>query len=158
MASGDTLLELHPLGNEYSGTDAAVLAKRNGIWVLVYTKDVSDDAIWTRVMPSYGSTGITAKLHVTSPATSGNMDWDVALSRLTALDIDGHTFGSAISVDNTNINGTSGIPTIVSVALLTAEMDSVVAGDWFQIKITRDGSPDTTDDDLQLGFVEIQET
>jgi len=162
MASGDTLYpHLLPSANEYGAADAAMFATRTGIPMLVFTQDVSDDAIWTLKMPQHYSaspTGIDVLLEVTSPATTGNMDWDVALMRLTAQNIDTAAFATAISVDNTNVSASVGIPIIVTVSLLAAEMDAVVRGDLFSIKITRDGSPDTTADDLQLLSVEIRET
>lgn len=160
MASGETLFTLNPQSWTQPASNAAVPARRNGIPNLEFSQDASDEAIWTLLMPSYYDNvdGITLKLHVTSPATTGNMDWDAQLSLLTGIDIDSHVYDVVTSTDNTNVNGTSGIPTIVEIIIPKADMDAVVKGNWFLLKIIRDGTPDTTADKLELGMVEVLET
>jgi len=137
MATGNTLYpHLSPASNEYGAADAAMFAVRAGIPMLVFTQGVTDDAIWTLKMPQHYSAspiGIDVLLEVTSPASGAtDMDWLVALMRLTTVDIDIATFATAQSTLNTSISGTSGISVIVTVSLTAAQMGSVVRGGFVQ--------------------------
>jgi len=163
MASGDTLLTATPYANEPPATGGASIDTRNSHPVLDFDADANESAVFSGVMPSgYAGGGVTVYLHYSmTTAESGDIDWDVAFERIgeAGQDIDSDGFASAISVDNTTVPGTSGVIDVVAVAFDNgAQMDSVVAGDGFRVKVTRDAVSDTAASDAELRFVEIRET
>ena len=94
-------------------------------------------------------------------ATSGDIDWDVALERIgdQQQDIDSDGFVAVNGVDNTAVPGTSGLVDIVAVTFTDgADMDSVAVGEAFRLKVTRDAASDTAAGDAELVAVEIKET
>ena len=164
MASGDTLIIFTPLANEPPTSNYATLDTRNNHPCLDFDASTNESAIFSGIMPqSYaGTTGITVYLHYAmSTATSGDIDWDIALERIgdQQLDIDADSFAAVNSVDNTTVPGTSGNVDIVSIAFTDgADMDSVAAGEAFRLKVTRDAANDTAAGDAELFKVEIRET
>ncbi len=163
MAAGDTLLIFTPLGNEPPTTNYATLDTRNQHPVLDFDPTTNESAVFTAIMPRhYGGGGITVYLHYAmSSAEANTVDWDAAFERIgdQQLDIDGDGFAAVQSVDNTTVPGTTGLVDIVSIAFANgAEMDSVVVGESFRLKVTRDASNDDAAGDAELVAVEIRET
>ena len=163
MASGDTLLVFTPLQNEPPASNFATLDLRNLHPVLDFDATTSESAVFRAVMPrSYAGGGITVYIHYAmSSATSGTVDWDVALERIgdQQLDIDGDSFAAVNSVDNTTVPGTAGLVDIVTIAFTDgADMDSVAVGELFRLKITRDAANDDAAGDAELVAIEIKET
>ncbi len=164
MASGDTLITKDAQEAAYpTDVTAATPDVRSGTDIHVNDFDASaDESVdFKCIMPQhYAGGGVTVLLHVmASTATSGNMGWDVQFSRLTGEDADAHAFAAANSSTDAT-NGTSGIPTIVSIAFTDGvDMDSVVAGDTFLCRATRNVDPsDTVTGDLEKTGLEIRET
>lgn len=160
MASGDTLADIQPTGSDQSGTPAT-FDTRNGQTVLDFDASSNEDATFKRIMPAhYDGGGLTVTTHwAMSSATSGDIDVDVQLERQTGLDIDGDSFAAANSTDNTTVPGTAGQEFTVDVTFTDgADMDSVVAGDLYRIRITRDAVSDTASGDAELLGVEVKET
>lgn len=164
MASGDTLICVTPLGNEPPSSNYATADVRNGHPVLDFDTTTQESAIWTCVMPrNYANTtGITVYVHaMLSSATSGTVGWDIALERMSdaTTDLDSDSFATAQTVTATTVPGTSGVVLVLNVAITKgANMDSVVAGDSFRLRVRRDVSNDTASGDAELIAVEIKET
>lgn len=163
MASGDTLLIFTPQANEPPASNYATLDTRNNHLVLDFDDATNESAIFKGVMPqSYAGGGVTVYLHYAmTSATSGDIDWDVEFELIgdADQDLDSDGFAAANSVDNTTVPGTSGHVDVVSVAFTDgADMDSVLAGDAFRLRVTRDAASDTASGDAELIAVEIRET
>lgn len=162
MASGNTLAIFTPLGNEPPATNYATIGSRNGHPTLQYDDTTGWAAIFTAVMPQTYSntTGITVYIAASAVATSGTMGWLVALERMdTGTDIDGDSFAGDQTVTAATVPGTSGQPLTLNVAITKgANMDSVVAGDPFRLRITRDVANDTAVGNTEILAVEIRET
>lgn len=163
MASGDSLLTFHPFHNEPPASNFATLDTRNLHPVLDFDAATNEDAVFTGVMPQhYDGGGVTVRIgYSMTSATTGDVDLDVAFERIgdQQLDVDADSFAAVNSIDNTTVPGTSGNVDVVSVTFTDgADMDSVAAGEQFRLKVTRDAVSDTASGDLELHFVEIQET
>lgn len=163
MASGDTLYQWHAYNNEPPATNYALLNTRNQHPTLDFDDTTNEDAVFSAIMPQhYGGGGVTVFLHYAmATATSGDIDWDAAFELIgdQDQDLDSDGFAAANSVDNTTVPGTSGLVDIVSIAFSDgADMDSVLVGDGFRLKITRDAVSDTATGKGQLRFVEMRET
>lgn len=164
--SGQTLATFFPTDNEPPSSNYATFDVRNGRPVLIFPDAVVYVAIFTGVMPRrYGGGGLTILLNWMSAGTSTNKAcFSATLERVDVgtTDLDANSFGTQV-IDTTGIAGksTSGIQSQTSIALTTgAQMDSVVAGDCYRLKITREtgGANDTLASDVQLVSIEIKET
>jgi hypothetical protein len=163
MASGDTLASwtafaaAPPPAANYATVDV-----RNNHEVLDFDDTTSEAAHFASVMPQNYSdtTGVTVYVtSASSSATSGTVGWTIEFERVTGLDVDADSFASAQTITATNVSGTSGIPTTRSVAVTKgANMDSVVAGDDYRVRVKRDTANDTAAGDAELISVEIRET
>lgn len=163
MASGDTLLIFTPQCNEPPASNFATFDLRNQHPVLDFDDTTNEVAVFSGVMPRhYGDGGVTLYYHYAmTSAEADTVDWDGAFERIgdQQLDIDGDGFAAVQSVDNTTVPGTTGLVDVVSIAFTNgAEMDNVVAGEGFRLKVTRDASNDDAAGDAELLFVEIKET
>jgi len=164
MASGNSLLIFHPYHNAPPTTAYATLDTRNQHPCLDFDATTNEVAIFSAVMPQNyaGTTGVTVYLHYAmSTATADTVDWDVAWERIgdQQLDIDSDSWAAGNSVDDTTVPGTSGLVDIVSVAFTDGtDMDQVVAGESFRLKVTRDAQSDDATGDAELYKVEVRET
>ncbi len=163
MATGQTLVKFTPLNLEPPAANYATLDTRNIHPALDFNDTTNETAMFSAVMPqNYTGGGVTVYLHYAmTSAVANDIDWDVAFERIgdQQLDIDGDSFAAVNSVDNTTVPGTTGNVDIVSIAFTDgADMDSVVAGEGFRLKVTRDAANDTATGDAELLFVEIRET
>lgn len=163
MASGNSLCSFFPADNEPPAANYATLDTRNNHNVLDFDGSTNESAVFTGVMPQhYAGGGVTVYIHYSmTSATTDDVDWDVAFERIgdQQLDIDADSFAAVQSVDGTVVPGTSGFVDVVSIPFTNgAQMDSVVAGELFRLKITRDAVSDTDATDAELHTVEIRET
>lgn len=162
MASGDTLLTFVPYDNEPPSTLYALLSTRNGHPILQFDDTTAWSAVFTAVMPrNYSAaTGVTVYVIATAIAVTGTMGWTVEFERMdAATDIDADSFASAQTITAVTVPGTSGDPLALNVAVTAgANMDSVVAGDVFRIRIKRDVANDTAAGNTELLAVEVKET
>lgn len=164
MASGNTLATLFPYSNEPPAASYATLDLRNGHPCLDFDGSADEEAIFTGIMPqNYDGGGVTVILKVRfTSATSGNAFFQAGFERMTGLDVDADSFAAFQGAD-ADPNGTSGIETACSIPFTNgAQMDSVVAGDEFRLKVRRDadgtvGTDDVTTD-AELYAIEIRET
>lgn len=163
MASGDSLVVFRPRHAEPVSSNGATFDLRNQHLVLDFDDTTNESAVFGSVLPqSYGGGGITVYIHyLMTSATSGDIDWDVAIERIGdgQQDIDSDGFAAVNSVDNTTVPATSGHLDIVSVTFTNgADMDSLAVGEGFRIKITRDAASDTATGDAELWAIEIRES
>ena len=164
MATTDTLLIFTPQANAPPATSYATFDTRNAHLVLDFDGAADEEAVFTGIMPAnYDGGGLTVKVHVAfTTATSGTANIECHLERITGLDIDGDSFATFQDVEVT-ANGTSGIEVVGSITFTSgAQMDSIVVGDLFRLKIRRDADgTNGTDDivtDMELLGIEVTET
>lgn len=164
--SGQSLCAFFPTDNEPPSSNYATFDVRNGHPILVFPDAVVYVAIFTGVMPSkYAAGGVTVVINWMNSTTSTNkVCWSATLERVDVgtTDLDSDSFGTQV-IDTTGVaaNATSGIQSQTSIGLTTgANMDSVVAGDAYRLKITRETGQanDTQAGDAQLVSIEIKET
>lgn len=167
MASGDTLVTFFPYDNEPTSANFATIDLRNGHPTLDFDGTTDEEAVFTGILPrNYASGGLTVLLHVAfTSATSGSARWQADIERINdgTLDIDADSFTGSFQSAAGNPNGTSGIPTLVTITFTDgSQMDSLAAGEMFRLKIRRDadgtsGTDDVTTDAELIG-IEIKET
>lgn len=172
--TGDLLAVFVPQHAELPATNYATLdaiaAATGSRPCLDFDSATDESAIFTGTMPNNYSaaTGVTVKIKFSmDSANTGtkNVVWDVAFERCedaVALGPAGNDFAAVNSVtavvDNTanNLEVSTGVVTFTA----GADMDSVVAGDVFRLKLTRDANnvSDDATGDAQVIAVEIWET
>jgi hypothetical protein len=166
MASGDTLLTFFPYANEPPAANYATLDTRNLHPCLDFDGSTDEEAVFTGILPRhYAGGGLTVYLHVAfTSALSGNAFWQAAIERINdaGLDIDSDSFASFQGAAG-NPNGTSGILTLVTITFSSgAQMDSLVAGEMFRLKVRRDadgtGGADDVTTDGELFACEVKES
>lgn len=161
MASGDTLLELSPLAAELPATLYGLLGLRNQHPTIQFDPATAWNVNWTGVLPRhYAGGGITVSIWWTSPAVTGNVIWLVSIERMdAATDLDADSFAATQTV-TTAVQATSGAPSISAIPLTNAQIDGLLAGEAFRIKIQRDAAnaSDTCANNAELLIVEIKET
>lgn len=166
MASGNTLLVFTPQANQPPAASYATPDVRNGLLVLDFDAAADEHAIFVGILPRhYGGGGLTVYLHLMfSSATSGAARFIAALERHLAGtdDSDADSFATGVSGAATAVSP-SGTEVVLAIAFTEgAQMDNLVVGERFRLKITRDADGSTgTDDatgDAELVAVEIKET
>lgn len=160
MASGNTLAVFMPYQNEPPATIYATLDLRNGQPCLDFDGTADEEAVFSGIVPShYAAGGFTVILHVAfTSATSGTANIELTVERGTT-DKDADSF-AAFTDASAVPNATSGIETQVTIAM--ANMDAIVAGDTFRLKVRRDADgTNGTDDivsDMELFGIELRES
>jgi len=164
MASGDTLPILTAHQAISPASAGAPHSSRNLHPIMVFDDTTNWSTIFTCIMPQNyaATTGVTVYLHYSmATATADTVDWDVSFERIgdQQLDVDGDSFAAVNSVDNTTVPGTAGLVDVVNVPFTAgADMDSVVKGELFRLKVTRDAVSDDATGNAELHAVEIRET
>jgi hypothetical protein len=162
MAAGDTLVVFDPRSYTPVASNGAYLAIRNARPVLVFPTGANHLADFAFRMPQhYGGSGLDVIVtFVAESVTSGDVDWDAQIERVgTSLDVDGDSFAAANSTDNTSVSGTNGVPVEATIAFTDgADMDSLAAGEWGRLRLTRDDASDTVSEGVQVLGVEIRES
>jgi hypothetical protein len=151
MATGNHLSYFGAKSNEPPTTAFATLDTRGtGHVVLDFDASTDEEAVFRGVMPAtYAGGGITLKLYfMATSATSGNVVWQAAFERMSGQDADSDGFAAFQASGQVAANGTSGIESIGTITFTNgAQMDSVVAGDHYRLKIRRDADSTTATDD-----------
>lgn len=163
MASGNTLLVFGPASNQPPAAAFATVDTRNSIMVLDFDASTDESAVFVGVMPrNYAGGGLTITGHAMhSSATSGTSRWQGQIERMNT-DEDADSFATAASAACA-ASATSGIISTFTLTFASgAAMDSLVAGEPFRLKITRDadgtsGTDDATGD-AEIVSIEIRET
>ena len=169
MASGDTLVVFTPLHNEPPSSNFATLDLRNNIPVLDFDDTTDEEAVFSGVMPRhYGGGGVTVTLGwmaTDTTVTPHNAVWQAAFKSVSddADDLDSKAFAAlntSGAVAEASASGEVAYDTITFTD--GADMDSVAAGEFFQLKVRRDADDtsgtDSLTDDAELVFIEIKET
>lgn len=133
---------------------------RNGHPTLAFDQTTNESAMFHDVMSNdYANGNLTVDIDWrAASATSGDVKWNVAFERTAVKDIDSDGF-AAIQTATDAANGTSGIKTRTSITFTQAQADSIVAGDDYRIRITRDASNGGDDmvGDAQVSRVSIRQ-
>lgn len=164
MASGNSLIAWNALSGEPPASNYATLDTRNTHPCLDFDQTTGETAYFSGVMPQHYSaaTGVTVILHWAGSAAGTNtVGWLVALERMGdgGTDIDSDSFAADTTVTAEAADATSGILDVSSCTITAgANMDSVVAGDLFRLRVTRDVANDTLAGDAELYAVEVRET
>lgn len=163
MASGDTLITFGVQANQPPAANYATLDTRNSHPVLDFDPTTDESAVFSDVMPRhYSGNGITVTVEwMATTGTTGNVIWQGAFERGdTGTDLDTDSFATAQSV-TTAAPGTNGAPAYSAITFSNAQIDSLVAGEGFRFKLTRNASSasDTmTGSDAEVLRVELKET
>lgn len=155
-----TLLIFTALHAEYPASAFATFDTRNLHAILDFDDTVDESAIFSAVLPrSYDASGLKIWIHFAmETAVTGNVIWKVAFERIgEVLDIDADSFAAAQSTGAITVPGTSGMIEMASVTLTDgAQIDGLLAGEGFRMKITRDAVTDTAVDDAEILYIEIE--
>jgi len=149
-----------PLAAEFPAANFPAPTLINRRPALAFDAATNETCQWSCVAPQ-GLTGTLTALiyYIMASATSGDTDWDVSLEAVTdgdAVDLDaGDSFATVNSTDNTTVPATAGYLDVVSVTLTNA--DSIAAGDYFRLRLTRDAASDTGAGDAYVLAVELRD-
>ncbi len=113
----------------------------------------------------YSNGGVTCTVGVMSTTATGDMSWKIFFKSFTnnapGDDMDVKQFAAPRSNATINSPTTVGAIRYFTIAFTDgAQMDSVVAGEWFHILLMRDAQDTTNDDmtgDAQVLFIEMKE-
>ena len=163
MASGDTLLTFFPRSFEPPASDAAAPSARNAHLVVDFDDSANESMMWTAIMPRhYRGGGLTVRVHFAmKTAVEGTVDWDVCFERIGEgqQDIDEDGFAAAQSADDNTVPATCGHVAVAEITLSDgAQIDGILAGELFRMKLTRDAASDDAAGDAQVLAVEVRES
>lgn len=166
MASGDTLCVFMPVAGEPPATNYATLDARNVVMVLDFDDTTDESMQFAGFMPrNYGGGGITVTVGwMATSATSGTISLDVAFKSVSddADDLDSKAFAAANNGNPTTASASGEVDYAAITFTDGADMDSVAAGEYFRMLVTRDADGTTSTDDMtgdmELVFIEIRET
>lgn len=155
-------ISFKPYDNEPPATNYATLGIRNSRPTLDFDTTTQEAAVFSGVLPTgYAGGGVRVTVFCAlATATTGTVGWDVAFERTDAsgLDIDADSFATAQTITATTVPSTSGKVLALSVNVANgADMDGLIAGELFRIRVRRDVASDTAAGDAQLLAVSIRE-
>ena len=162
MATGDTLAVFTPTHNEPTTVNPATLDVRGDHLVLDFDDSTDEYAVLSAVLPrQYKGGGLTVTLiWAATTATTGNVEWTVRFERLqeSADDLDSDSFATAQTAIIATAS-TLGQVKYTEIAFTNSEIDGLLAGERFRLKITRNanGASDTMTGDAELVAVELRE-
>jgi len=165
MASGDRLGFWDATNNHPPSSGFAQYDTRNSHPILRFDPSTVEDAIFSGEMPPwYAGGSVKLRLFVGfDTATTGASRWQTDFERTqdAVLDVDADSFSGTFQNNGLTVPGTAGIFTWLEITHTSGQMDGVVAGDPFRIKVRHDATGTTgTDDatgDHELMFVEMVE-
>ena len=149
------------LQNEPPASNYATIDARNSRPVLDFDASTQETAIFSGVIPDGydSSSGLTVDLHwAATSATSGTIGWDLAFEKSTGLDGDSDSFGTTKTAIAATVPAAAGERTKTSVVFAHAEIDGLVAGDEFRLRVRRDVASDSATGDAELSKVVVRQT
>lgn len=153
------LIAFTPLSAEFPAANFPQLQQINRRPVLSYDASTNETAQWTCKMPAFTGALTTVISYIMATATSGDVDVDVSIEAVTdadATDLDAaDSFDSVNSTDNVTVPGTAGYMDEISVTL--TNNDSIAAGDYFRLRVTRDAASDGASGDMHVLAVELRD-
>ncbi len=166
MASGDSLCFLTPMMGEPPTSNFATLDTRNVVTVLDFDDSTDESIQFAGGMPlHYAGGGITVTVGwMATTATSGTISLDVAFKSVSddADDLDSKSFAAANNVNPTTASASGEVDYVDITFADGADMDSIAAGEYFRMLVTRDADGTTSTDnlsgDMELVFVAIKES
>ncbi len=149
-----------PGSAEFPSSNYPALTLVNRRFALAFDATTNETAQWTAVAPQGLTGALTAIVtYIMASATSGDVDVDVSIEAVSdgdATDLDaGDSFDTVNSTDNTTVPATAGYIDQISVTLTNA--DSLAAGDYFRLRLTRDAASDTGAGDMYVLSVELRD-
>jgi hypothetical protein len=163
MATGNRLATFGALNNEPPATAPMTFDVRNAQPVLDGDADADESMIVSSVLPAYyAGGGIRVKVHYSmSSATSGNVRLDAAIERVgdEVQDTDSDGFAVAQSVTDA-VPATNGHVGVATIDLSNAQIDGLLVGEEYRLKVTRDADnvvEDTASGDIEIKKVTIDE-
>jgi len=161
MASGETLCRFTVQCNEPPIANWATFHVRNARPVLDFA--LTEIGLFSSIWPTnYSGLGITVLLHYCmTSAVANDINLEASFERTgEVLDIDADSFAAAQSTGDIVVPGTSGLVDIVPVVFTDgAEIDSILAGEGFRLKIERVAVAGVdAAGDLELLYIEVKET
>lgn len=133
---------LTPLSAEFPSTNFPQLTSIHSTArrpVLAFDATTSEACHWTGVAPAGLTGALTAVVsYCMASATSGGVAWDVSLEAITdndATDLDAAESFASVNTGTATVPGTAGYIDQVSITLTND--DSLVAADYFRIKLSR---------------------
>jgi len=164
MAAGDLLVDFSAQCGEPPSASAATPDVRNGHPVLDFDASVDEAAVFTGIMPwHYAGGGVTVYAVVSFSSDTTNThtgQLGISFERIGDAQQDLDSDGFAAANDMTvAVPSTSGNTEVGNVAFTDgADMDSVVAGELFRIKVNCDVSDSDFTGDLELLRLVLRET
>ena len=162
MAVGDTLAIFLPTDNRPPASNAATPDVRDLVDLLHFDGSTQEEAYFVGVLPLHydgGKINVKISFLMTS-ATSGTVGWIVAFERRAegdAHDHDTSSFDTTTTITAVTVPGTSGRVKECNVDVAVADLDGLVAGDCFRLRIQRDVANDTASTDAELQSVHLSE-
>jgi len=166
MASGDSLCFFTPAMGELPAATFATFDVRGGALILDFDDATDEFVEFGGFMPRhYAGGGITVTAGwMATTATSGTISLDVAFKSISddLDDMDTKAFAAANNANPTTASASGEVQYTEITFTDGADMDSVAAGEYFRMKVMRDGDGTTSTDDLsgdmELLFIEVKET
>jgi hypothetical protein len=154
MAAGDTLITLTASHSIPAST--APWGVVNNSPVRVYAGGSNKTTVYEFIMPQhFNAGGIKVISHLDNLGTTGNVDIDTELAKVTdAVD----SYAAAQSTDDTDVPGTAKDTFKVETDHTSAQIDGIIKGDRCRLRITRDAVNDTNGDETRIFAVELRET
>lgn len=164
MASGDTLwvwkaYEGIPFSTSYPTAD-----QRNGTWVLDYDASSKEEACFLGTLPSnYAGGALTLSVRTMATSSTANtfvLGGAIERRHVAGDDFDADSFASEQQSGGVAPSTTSGIKVAATISFSSgANMDSMVAGDDFRLKLARlvADSSDTMAGDLEVETLYLTE-
>lgn len=152
MATTNLLAQWSPLANQPPSANYATFSTRNGHAILQFDAATDESAFFVGYLPAnYAGGGLTLKiLWSATSATTGSCRWQAAIERMEdeGTDTDADSFATANSTGDT-APGTSGALQYSTITFTSgAQMDSLVAGEAFRLKLNRDADGTSGTDDM----------
>ncbi len=160
---GGTLLIFSPVHYQPTSSATAALDIRNGSLILAFDGSVTENAHFTAIMPRfYAGQGIEVRILCTQESDTNTTHlavFEVAFDRFgeAAQSLDSASEGIAKTA-NMFISDTPGKLSIVNMNFLPTEVDGIMGGDMFRLRVSRlPGDPlDTVTGDAHVLRVELR--